>query len=414
MPVFRTAHGNVTVNNWGYQLQGENGSSLDLSSLAGQPHDMFVVDFSSDGSGANAFSSQDVAELVSGTGGHSLAVSYISIGEASEFRDHWQSSWTSNGTASGNLTAQAPDWLGPTNPDWPESRKVRFWEDAWQNVIFNDVHTGWLDQIVNQGFDAAYLDIVDAYYFWGAEVDPSDQEAGDPESLEASAILMMEFIIAMSEHARQTNPDFFLILQNGEFILNDAGDIPDALRTDFLDAVGAIAIEDLYHPGDGDENNPLNPDNARISILQLDFLANGIPVFVTDYLSNPPLAEQFEDLAISDGFIPYTAPSRDLDTLGEIHMAETIEEIVCTQDLLVLESDLEPLHLPLDLNTSDFVAEGEHGLENTRPPVDMFNQTIEKFPVQFPVSETSLNATFTLLPEMAQNGNCLFDEPPIG
>ncbi len=44
-------------------------------------------------------------------------------------------------------------------------------------MIVNDGKTGALDRIVANGFDAAYLDIVDAYYFWGIEAKTSDKRA---------------------------------------------------------------------------------------------------------------------------------------------------------------------------------------------------------------------------------------------
>ena len=52
-----------------------------------------------------------------------------------------------------------------------------------EDVIFNAQGTGWLDQVVTQGFDAAYLDIVDAYFFWGSEFSPTPSDpalSGDP------------------------------------------------------------------------------------------------------------------------------------------------------------------------------------------------------------------------------------------
>ena len=33
---------------------------------------------------------------------------------------------------------------------------------------------------------------------------------------------MIDFIVDMTAHARQTNADFFVIPQNGAFVLNDA------------------------------------------------------------------------------------------------------------------------------------------------------------------------------------------------
>ncbi|MCB1517473.1 MAG: endo alpha-1,4 polygalactosaminidase [Hyphomicrobiaceae bacterium] len=316
MPVFETSTGRVNVKNWGYMLQQSGG--LNANDIAKEHHDLIVMDFSEDGTGANAFSKAQIDKIKDGPGGRTVAVSYLSIGEASEFRDHWDPAWTTNGKADGNLTASAPDWLGPTNPDWPESRKVRYWDPEWQDIIFNDAKTGWLDKIVAQGFDAAYLDIVDAYYYWAVEVPNAQREAGDPAKNDEkdAAQRMIDFIVDLTAHARETNPDFFVILQNGEFIIDALEGTDNARKSALLDAIGAIAVEDTYFIGGKDENNGLHPDKDKIHVLQHDFLDNGIPVFAVDYLNNQSKQDKFEQLAIGDGFIPYAAPTRELDVMG--------------------------------------------------------------------------------------------------
>jgi cysteinyl-tRNA synthetase len=319
VPIFETSTGPVTVTTWGYQLQGLFGAPLDPAQLAAAGHDLVVTDFSREGTEATKLTPAEVAAIKDGPGGRSVAAAYLSIGEASEFRTFWDAGWTSNGRASGTLTAAAPDWLGPTNPDWPESRKVRYWDADWQAIIYNDAGTGWLDQIVAQDFDAAYLDIVDAYYFWAVEARAADRMPGDPahgDEAEA-ARRMIDFIVDMTTHARQTNPDFFVILQNGEFIL-DALEGSDPVReAALLDAVGAIAVEDTYYRGDRDENNPLAPDRDKITVLERDFLGNAIPVLVVDYVSRPDLVADLVRRATEDGFIAFAAPDRELDRMPE-------------------------------------------------------------------------------------------------
>jgi uncharacterized protein (TIGR01370 family) len=317
MPQFETSTGIVDVANWGYQLQQKGG--LDAADIAQAHHDLIVMDFSTDGTGAERFSVEEIAAIKDGPGGRSVAVAYMSVGEASEFRDHWDPSWTVNGLANGALTEFAPDWLGATNPDWPESRKVRYWDAEWQEVIFNDDGTGWLDEIVAQGFDAAYLDIVDAYYYWGAEAPNSQREAGDPAQNDEkdAAQRMIDFVVDMTAHARQTNPEFFVILQNGEYIM-DALENTDATRkAALLDAIGAIGIEDTYYQGGKDQNNAFRPDTDKINVLQRDFLENDIPVFVVDYINTPSKITGFTNTAIGDGFIPYAAHHRALNTMDE-------------------------------------------------------------------------------------------------
>lgn len=285
MVKFKTSTGYVTVDNWGYQLQGSNGHPLNSATLASATHDLIVIDASHDGTDANRFTRDEITRIKDGTGGRSVVVSYISIGEASDFRDYWNTDWTTTGKASGRLTSAAPDWLGPLNPDWPESRKVRYWDQDWQDIMFNDAKTGDVDAIVKAGFDAAYLDIVDAYYFWGVEVAANQYQAGDPKNEKQAAQRMVDFVVEMTAHARETNDDFFVIPQNGAWIIDALG--TDAARkAAYLDAIGGIGIEDLYFRGNADENNALRPDEETIAVLKRDFLDKGIPVFVVDYISD--------------------------------------------------------------------------------------------------------------------------------
>lgn len=311
---FKTSTGTVSVDNWGYQLQGLNGNPQDVGLLTSATHDLLVIDSSRDGTNSGRFTVDEVSRMKDGMGGRSVVVSYISIGEASDFRDYWDKDWTTTGKATGKLTKEAPDWLGPVNPDWPESRKVRFWDEDWQNTMFNDKKTGDLDAIVKAGFDAAYLDIVDAYYFWGAEVAKADRKAGDPANAKQAAQRMVDFVVELTEHARKTNPDFFVIPQNGAWILDDLGS-DTARKKTYLDVIGGIAVEDLYYRGDKDENNPLKPDEETIAVLKRDFLDNGIPVFVVDYISGSARVDAFNKMVLADGFIPFAAPERDLDRL---------------------------------------------------------------------------------------------------
>lgn len=315
MPAFTTSHGIIGVSNWGYQLQGLNGAPLNPDPYAASPHDLVVIDYSSNGRDEGMHTPAQIAAIQNKPGG-AVALSYLSIGEASDFRNDWNPAWTATGLASGALTAAAPHWLGPTNPDWPESRKVRYWESGWQDEIFNAVHTGALDKIVMQGFDGAYLDIVDAYYFWAVEATAGQRQPGDPavgDEHDASA-RMIDFIVAMTAHARQTNPDFFVILQNGDFIIDALEGVEPARKAALLDAIGGIAVEDVYLRGGNDaENNAYRPDAERIAVLQRDFLGNGKTVFAVDYVTDPALMGQFVERALHDGFIPTVAPNRDLD-----------------------------------------------------------------------------------------------------
>jgi len=313
-----TRHGPVAVRHWGYQLQ-----DAQPEAVAAAPHDLMVIDFAADGHGRAAWTPEQVRQMQQrlAARGRRVLLAYLCVGEASEFRDYWRADWTDSGRADAPLTDAAPAWLGPVNPDWPESRKVRYWDPDWQPLIFNEQGTGWLDRIIDQGFDGIYIDIIDGYYFWGEAIDDADRLPGDPRDGQDAARRMIQLVAQMAAHARERNSAFLLVPQNGEFILNDAdyaGDRePDPrARAAYLDAINAVAFEDLYCPGAAAENNALAPDAEAIERVQTDFLRAGKPVLVVDYVGKPGLLRRFVARARGDGFVPYAAPTRGLNRLG--------------------------------------------------------------------------------------------------
>jgi cysteinyl-tRNA synthetase len=318
MPQVVTKDGPVAFGAWSYRLQGKSGSPLDPQSIAALPEGLVVVDYSRNGSAAGAFTPADV-ELMQGEGaGRKVVLSYISIGESEDFRFYWDKSWTKGGGAGGALRPGAPDWLGPLNPDWLDSRKVRYWDPDWQEIAFD-----WIETIAAQGFDGAYLDIVDAYYFWSHEVRAKDRLPGDPSSGSEAAARMIDFIVALSEHAKAINPDFVLVQQNAPFLLSDlvydtkGKAKPDPARVAALhEAIAGIAVEDAYLRGGRDEDNRFRPDKATIREIMESYAAAGEFVLSVDYARKPGLIEKYLARAERDGFVPYAAPDRDLDRVA--------------------------------------------------------------------------------------------------
>jgi len=103
------------VQSWAYQLQGEDGAYLDLTPLAVSDSDLFVIDYSRDGSDEGRFTSAKIDALRDGGPGVRTVLAYLSIGEAESYRSYWDLAWQSD----------PPPWLGPTNPDWAGNYKAR-------------------------------------------------------------------------------------------------------------------------------------------------------------------------------------------------------------------------------------------------------------------------------------------------
>lgn len=144
------------ARNFLYLLNTENFASRSLFIKAVQEtnYDVLITDlYFTDGT---AFSASEISELKwKKNGGRRLVISYISIGEAENYRYYWKDDWKKN----------KPVWMDRENPDWPGNFKVKYWEPEWQQIIFGD-NNSYIKKILDAGFDGAYLDIIDAFEFY--------------------------------------------------------------------------------------------------------------------------------------------------------------------------------------------------------------------------------------------------------
>ena len=144
------------VQNFLYLINPEafNSKADFISAVAATNYDLLIMDlFFSDGA---AFTQTETAQLkVKANGGHRLVICYMSVGEAEDYRYYWQSEWSKN----------KPSWMDRENPDWEGNFKVRYWNEAWQNLIFGS-EEAYLDRVLDAGFDGVYLDIVDAFQYF--------------------------------------------------------------------------------------------------------------------------------------------------------------------------------------------------------------------------------------------------------
>ena len=130
--------------------------------IAATEFDLVVMDYSADGDEASEFTAQQIADLKA-TG--KVVLAYLSVGEAEDYRWYWDSTWNDDPPPD----PDAPAWLGPFNPSFPNNYKVRYWQAAWQGILFGTTSgpaKSYLDRIVDQGFDGIYLDIIDAYEYF--------------------------------------------------------------------------------------------------------------------------------------------------------------------------------------------------------------------------------------------------------
>ncbi|HEY6142944.1 MAG TPA: endo alpha-1,4 polygalactosaminidase [Flavobacterium sp.] len=144
------------VKNFLYLINPDNYTTKTdfINAVTATNYDLIIMDFFfHDGS---EFSSTEINQLKNkANGGKRLVISYMSIGEAENYRYYWQSAWNTN----------KPAWLDAENPDWAGNFKVKYWNSDWQKIIYGN-DDSYLKKIINAGFDGVYLDIIDAFEFY--------------------------------------------------------------------------------------------------------------------------------------------------------------------------------------------------------------------------------------------------------
>ena len=278
------------VKTWAIQLQ-----NIDIQQISqNNTIDLIVIDYSATGGPEAVWSPQQIAQIKNSG---KIVLCYLSIGEAETYRWYWNDNWDAN--RDGEPDPGAPDWLGPANPDWLDNYKVRYWDPDWQAIVFQ-----YLDTIISQGFDGIYMDIVDAYYYWGFMVD----------EIPDAASRMITFIQAINNYTNiHASQPFYIFAQNAEAVTDEA-DVSVSEREAYFQAIDGNGCEGLFFQGDRDEDNPYNPDNYRLNLLSTSYQSHGELILSIEYLTHNEKIEQYVGAVRPRGFIPYVS-TRPLDTL---------------------------------------------------------------------------------------------------
>ncbi|MBN1511497.1 MAG: endo alpha-1,4 polygalactosaminidase [Phycisphaerae bacterium] len=306
---------NATGESFLYVLQPD---AVGDAALAVASFDWLVLEPSREGDAASEFTRAELNAIRQGGAcGDKIILAYLSIGEAEDYREYWDSDWV-NGSGT-PIDGVAPSWLGPSNPDWGGNYKVRYWDPDWQAIILGTAsgpEKTPLDRIIDAGFDGVYLDIVDAFEFW-SDPDEGIEELSRQEARER----MIEWVTRIAEYARDTRgvEGFLVFPQNADEIIYNDDDALDALSEDYFSVVDGIGIEDLVYSGT-DPND--EEDVTRRLATLAEFTDRGKTVLVTDYVLNANYtpansgsrAADFVARARQAGLIPYAAVEEgDLD-----------------------------------------------------------------------------------------------------
>jgi len=126
---------------------------------------------------------------------------------------------------------------------------------------------------------------------------------------------MRDFVQQLSASAKQQNPAFAVIIQNGHELLTDSGEGNGVPNDPFIKAIDGAARESLFYGYEGDDR--ATPTKAREHMLSLTDLAHrrGLTVLVTDYCSTPSSMDDSYTQNAERSYASFAADHRGLDNI---------------------------------------------------------------------------------------------------
>lgn len=125
-----------------------------LKAVEATNYDLIVIDLYYDNT-AFPLTAYDVARLKKkANGGKRLALSYINVGAAENWRYYWQPEWKLG----------SPAFLKKKYQGYDNEFYVQYWDGEWRDIIFGN-DDSYMRKILDAGFDGAYLDNMEAYIY---------------------------------------------------------------------------------------------------------------------------------------------------------------------------------------------------------------------------------------------------------
>ncbi|MBN1993420.1 MAG: endo alpha-1,4 polygalactosaminidase [Anaerolineae bacterium] len=208
-----------TVASWFYTLEPELAPAT-VSRLADSNDDLIVLDFIPSDINHPDYPVSEVVSQLHRAG--KLVVAYLNIGQAESSRTYWQADWTPG----------APWWLIETESANRYGRfPVGYWNDEYRDIWLAE--DGYLQAILDAGFDGVYLDGLEAYRDEAIVAFAQEDEADPVQE-------MIWLVGDIAGFGRDRQPEFMVIGHNAAELINL--DETGAL----LAALDAIAQEEIW------------------------------------------------------------------------------------------------------------------------------------------------------------------------
>lgn len=128
---------------------------------------------------------------------------------------------------------------------------------------------------------------------------------------------MRNFVQEISTYSKNINKYFIIVPQNGQELVTLNGDASDSVLTSYLSSIDATGREDLFYGyNNDDEATPSDESNYYLSLCNI-CEQNGVEVLVTDYCSTQSNIDDSYQKNVTDGFISFAAPERNLNVIPD-------------------------------------------------------------------------------------------------
>ncbi len=325
-PARERYHRLAGISHWFYYL-GFNPDEATLLQMENSTYDMIVMEPLFTEKNNTDYPIADVVNRFHTAAHPKLVIAYVDIGQAEEWRSYWQPGW-----GIGN-----PSWIVADDPDgWEGNYPVKYWHADWKSIWIGS--SGYLQQIINAGFDGIYLDWVEAYsdenVLTAAALDAKDSEAE-----------MIAWVGELASFGRNQNVNFLVIGQNAAEL---------AARDDYLAIIDAVSQEQTWFDGASDNTPPgdcpLPATDSDIDTTSYENLL--IAIDTASNQTNDGCHRMFVDFPDSTLHVSSEMYVNDLT------LARNKCEVVFTIDYAVIQSNVDQIYsLSRNLGFIPFVSE---------------------------------------------------------
>lgn len=126
---------------------------------------------------------------------------------------------------------------------------------------------------------------------------------------------MRFFVQSISAYAKNADPDFIIIPQNGQELVTADGNEDETPQTEYLKAIDGVGREDLFY-GFNRDNKATPESESEYMTAFLDICEqNGVDVLTTDYCWDESKMDDSYKKNSAKSYISFAAPNRELNTI---------------------------------------------------------------------------------------------------